>query len=111
MTQEKVDAYLLANSKYFPVESMMMVKDKLLSIPEEKNIMLQSLELKEPSTLILVSVLLGAYGVDRFMEGNVGMGILKLLTGGVCGIMTIYDWCTISKRTKRNNLNKLMNLV
>lgn len=111
MTQEKVDAYLLANAKYFPVESIMVVRDKLLSIPEEKMINLQSIEFKDPNTLLLVSVLIGAYGVDRFMEGNVGMGILKLLTGGVCGIMTIYDWCTIKKRTKKNNLNKLLTLI
>ena len=111
MTQEKVETFLLANAKYFPVEKMMAVKEKLLSIPEEKTISLQSIEFKEPTTMLLVSILLGSWGVDRFMEGNVGMGVLKLLTGGVCGIMTIYDWCTISKRTRESNFNKLMYLL
>ena len=33
---------------------------------------------------------------------------LKLLTGGLCGIMTIIDWFTVSKRTREKNFNTLM---
>ena len=41
-------------------------------------------------TLIL-SVLVGGLGVDRFYTGYVGLGILKLLTGGGCGIWWLID--------------------
>ena len=50
---------------------------------------------------------LGSLGIDRFMIGDTGMGILKLLTGGLCGIMTIVDWFTISKKAKQLNLSKV----
>ena len=33
--------------------------------------------------------------------------ILKLLTCGLCGILTIIDWFTISKKTKQLNLSKI----
>ena len=33
----------------------------------------------------------GYLGVHRFMKGDVGMGILYLLTGGLCGIGVIID--------------------
>lgn len=56
--------------------------------------------MKDPNTVLLVSIFLGVLGIDRFMIGDTGMGILKLLTCGCCGVLTIIDWFTISKKTK-----------
>lgn len=50
-------------------------------------------------------------GIDRFMIGDTGMGILKLLICGVCGILTVVDWFTISKKTKELNFNNVMALI
>ena len=36
--------------------------------------------------------LFGAIGVDRFMRGQVGLGILKLLTAGGVGLWALIDW-------------------
>ena len=74
-------------------------------------VVLSRTEFKDPTTLLLVSLFLGVLGIDRFMLGDVGMGVLKLLTGGVCGIMTIVDWFTIQKKTKEHNFEKLMYIL
>ena len=78
---------------------------------ESKLMMLQTIELKDPTTILLVSIFLGSLGIDRFMLGDIGMGILKLLTCGVCGILTIIDWFTVSKKTKELNFNNIMTML
>jgi hypothetical protein len=45
---------------------------------------------------ILLSILVGALGVDRFYLGYTGLGILKLLTLGACGIWWLIDLILIA---------------
>ncbi len=40
---------------------------------------------------LLLSIFVGMLGVDRFYLGYVGLGILKLLTGGACGVWWLID--------------------
>ena len=108
MEQQKVDLFIITNQKYFPPEKIMYIKEKLLDLDESKALLVSSVELKDPTVLLLLSIFLGSLGVDRFMLGDIGMGVLKLLTFGVCGILTIIDWFTIMKRTKDLNFNNLM---
>lgn len=48
---------------------------------------------QDPQTILLTAVLgfLGAAGIHRLIIGHIGMGILYLLTGGLCLIGTIVD--------------------
>lgn len=111
LEQSKVDMFIMTNQKYFPEEKIVYLKDKLRTMDEEKFSLVSTIELKDPTTLLLVSIFIGGLGIDRFMLGDTGMGILKLLTAGCCGILTIVDWFTISKKTKDFNFNKLMSLL
>ncbi len=111
MDQNKVDMYIMTNQKYFPAEKMMYIKEKLLAMDESKFSMISTVELKDPTTILLISIFLGGLGIDRFMLGDTGMGILKLLTGGCCGILTIVDWFTVSKKAKETNFNNIMTIL
>ena len=46
---------------------------------------------KDWTTLLILSLLLGWLGVDRFYAGYSGLGVLKLLTLGGCGIWSLID--------------------
>lgn len=48
---------------------------------------------KDPQLVLLLAVLgfIGIGGVQRFVLGQIGMGLLYILTGGLCLIGTIVD--------------------
>lgn len=52
---------------------------------------------------LLLSVFLGYLGVDRFYMGYVGLGILKLVTGGGCGIWYVIDIILIATNGLRDS--------
>jgi hypothetical protein len=53
---------------------------------------------KEWLTTVLISWLVGIFGVDRFYLGYTGLGVGKLLTLGGCGIWAIIDLVLILLR-------------
>ena len=108
MDAQKVDMFVMTNQKYLPAEKIVFIKQKLLDADENKFALASTVEFKDPTTALLLSIFLGSIGVDRFVLGDIGMGVLKLLTGGLCGILTIIDWFCIQKKAKERNYNQLM---
>ncbi len=111
MDAQKVDRFIIANKKYFPDDKIIYLKEKLLSAPEEKASLVLSLELKDPTIFLLISAFVGTLGVDRFMLGDTGMGVFKLLTVGCCGILWVVDLCTITKKVKEANFQDVIQLL
>lgn len=111
MEQQKIDMYIMTNQKYFPASKIMYLKEKLAAIDDSKFSLISTIELKDPTTVFLISLFLGPLGIDRFMIGETGMGVLKLLTVGLCGILTIADLFTISNKAKELNFNNVMALI
>jgi TM2 domain-containing membrane protein YozV len=69
----------------------------------------QTLQFKEPTTSLIVSLLGGQLGIDRFMIGDTGMGVAKLLTCGGLGIWAIVDWFLIMGATREKNMEAFQN--
>jgi len=106
MEAQKVDMYLLSNGKFFESHLIPSLRQILIDSPDDKFVFLQTVALKDPTTMLIVSLLAGAFGVDRFMIGDTGLGVAKLLTCGGFGIWTIVDWFMIMGKTRQLNYEK-----
>lgn len=58
---------------------------------------------KDRTLILVLSIFFGGLGIDRFVVGDIGMGILKLLTGGIFGILWVIDWFLIMGRVDAVN--------
>ena len=64
--------------------------------------------MKSKTTALILSILVGTLGVDRFYLGYTGLGIAKLLTAGGCGIWWLIDLIQIATgKMKDANGNEL----
>ena len=103
--------FIASMGEKFPSEKLMLVRDQLSRLDDSKMPVIQSVEYKNPTTLLIISIFLGSLGVDRFMLGQTGLGVAKLLTCGGFGIWTIIDWFTVTDRTKECNFKKFAQLA
>jgi TM2 domain-containing membrane protein YozV len=107
MEAQKVDMFLLSNAKFFDSHELRGIREYLLSADESKWASISTLQLKDPTTILIISIVAGSLGVDRFMIGDTGMGIGKLLTCGGLGIWGLIDWFMIQGATRAKNIEKL----
>lgn len=82
MDAQKVDMFLMTNSSKLPASQMPFIRDRLLALDESKLIYLQTCDFKDPTTILIISVFLGSLGIDRFLIGDIGLGVGKLVTLG-----------------------------
>jgi TM2 domain-containing membrane protein YozV len=109
MDAQKVDMYLMMNSKYFEGHHLNEIRDRLSNLDDSQWQRLQLTQFKDPTTALLISIFAGAYGIDRFYIGDTGMGVGKLLTCGGFMVWAIVDWFLIQGATKEKNIESFNN--
>jgi len=111
MDAQKVDMFIMTNGKYFESHHLPQLRERLLQIDDSKWAMIQAIQLKDPTVSLIVSLLAGSLGIDRFLIGDAGLGVGKLLTCGGLGIWTIIDWFMIMGATREKNIAKLQQFI
>ena len=103
MEQSKIDMFIATSGSKFPSDKIGIIYSQLDKTDDRKFLSIQSANYKNPTTLLIVSVLVGGLGVDRFMLGQTGAGVGKLLTCGGLGLWWFIDLFLIMKSTKEKN--------
>ena len=138
--EQSVERFLFLNSTFLPKQKIPLIKEKLLGSESAFN-RVRLMTLKEPNTLLLISVFVGQLGVDRFIINKKATGALKLLfwlVAYVCMfasffvilydttkfigwfllsvyfvflIVWIVDLCKIRNMTREYNYSLIMNIL
>ncbi len=111
---EEVKTFMLQNKKFLPIEAMKKIQLRLMALDEEQFERVRWVSFKEPGTMLLISIFLGLFGVDRFMLGHTELGIFKLILTLCCGIGFIwwlYDIFHIEEMTLDYNYELLSDII
>ena len=91
-----------------PMEELTVIQLNTKDFDEEKITQFLNLYIgrRVKSDTLLICTILGLFGIggiQRFITGQIGMGILYLLTFGLCYIGTIIDLINYKKLTLERN--------
>ena len=89
--KQVINQFLLTNGKMFSSTDLIEVKKQLESLTPEQIQLLSAVEFLDPTINLVVSVVAGGFGADRFLIGQTDKAILKLVTLGGLGIWWIVD--------------------
>jgi hypothetical protein len=102
---------MMMNNKHLPESQILFIRERLLAADESKEGLLHAIQFKDPTISLVLSLLTGQLGVDRFFIGDTGLGIGKLITCGGLGIWTIIDWFLIMNATREKNFERLLAIL
>ena len=106
-----VKQYIMANANFFPEGSVNELGARLSKLSQNQFNAIQGIQLKDPMIMLLLSLFLGGWGVDRFLLKEIGLGVVKLLTCGGCGIWTIIDWFLVMNKTREFNQKLVLDSI
>ena len=107
MDENKVNQIIAIYGSKLPAESINMIREKLLDM-DYGTASVKMAQFKDPMIVLILSILTGTWGVDRFYLGDIGLGVIKLITCGGCGIWWLIDLILISDSTKKKNLESFL---
>lgn len=90
MENEKVSFFLLRNGKFFNKKDIKDVERIVSKVDTDSIANLSVLRFRNPLFMSLLSFVLGIFGVDRFLLGDIKRGILKALTLPIQMIASIF---------------------
>lgn len=138
MDTNKVDFFILSKGNMFPNAQLPFLREKLIEASEDKWVELNSASYKNPTIALIMSIIVGTYGADRFYLGQPLLGVGKLLltilliVGAImteiidfnkwmaipflCVICILLFWYFIdiflvSKTAKEQNLNTILTIL
>lgn len=110
MEQQQAEQLIAIYGSKIPFESIFSVKEQLKDM-DYSTASIVLAQAKDPTIAIILSVVVGSLGIDRIYIGDIGLGILKLITCGGFGLWWLIDLFLIMDATKQRNLQHMMELL
>lgn len=98
-----IDIFLIERRNEFPSYNLDFMAKSMDKMSDKKLQLVTNYSYTKPTMIFIISFLFGYWGIDRFIIGDITIGILKLITLGGFGIWYIIDLFIIINRTQYNN--------
>ncbi len=109
MEKQKADALYLQYKDRIPTDKQLYFKKKLEEADDKVYDTLITAKTHNPTVVLLCSLFLGSISVDRFIIGDIGLGVAKLLFGWLTlGIWNLIDIFLCYKKAKEKNLTNIL---
>lgn len=113
--ERRVQQFLMMNGKYFSDAHKMQLRRQLMTVSESAMQGIECLSFSDPTLLLVISFFVGEFGVDRFMLGQVVLGLLKffvpIITCGIGYVWWLVDLFLIYGATRDCNFEKVMKVI
>jgi len=62
MEAQKVDMFIMSNGKFFESHQINVIRERLIALDDSKWAMISTIQFKDPTTSLIVSILAGSLG-------------------------------------------------
>ena len=110
MEQNQADQLIFLHSAKLQPAYVQSIREQLINA-DFNTASVAFANLKDPTIVLIVSILAGSLGIDRFWLGDTGIGIGKLVTTFLCGIGIIWwivDLFLIMDAARQKNTEQVM---
>lgn len=116
MEQKQADQLIMIHSSKLAPEYIETIRERLVNVDYTQGAIIFN-DLKDPTLALILSIIVGELGIDRFYIGDVGLGVGKLLVFLIVGTITCFtlfwvwwlvDLFLIMGATRKKNSEKIM---
>lgn len=108
--KKRVQSFLSENRQKLPRNRFNSIREALLKLDDEQWNSVEYIVFKDPTIMLIISIFIGAFGIDRFILGDTTNGIFKLLLTLCCGVGVVWwiiDLVKINDMTLEYNYKTL----
>lgn len=103
-----INSFIINNVKKFFPSDLDYIANELKEADDATLLCLTGQNYLDPTAMLVISVVAGGLGVDRFILGDTGLGVLKLITAGGLGIWWLVDLFRVQDMSKYRNYDLFM---
>ena len=112
LTEQQVEQLIAAYGERVPISCLSSLREMLLSTTMSySEVQVVLMQMKDPIISLILSIVVGYLGIDRFYVDDIGPGIIKLITCGGLYIWWLVDIFLIMGKTRMRNYERLTQVL